>query len=265
LILLMSDSLNATVMDMVLVLTISAKPELLVDDELLELPRLPEVPVLLAFVPVPAEPVPDPLEPELPELLALEELEALLPEMSSPGLVDSSETTVPLAGAYRRVSSSAAWALRRLSRALSTDAWAEAMVAGEGVVVVVVPDRELLPLPLLLEFEPELALERCDPVWEPVPPVPVVFVRLRPGVVGLGAVTVVVVVVVVVVVGVVAVVGVGVVVGVVLLSDTNSVDAGWTLVLALLAPDDDVEVPPSVAVSWSSAAVRFSCAWSTLS
>jgi hypothetical protein len=243
LILLTSDSLNATVMVIVLVLTISANPELLEDDELLELPRLPELPVLLALVPVPAEVLPDPLEPALPVSLALEVLEALLPEMSSPGLVDSSETTVPLAGAYRRVSSSAACALRRLSRALSTDAWAEAMVAGEGVVVVVAPDRE--PLPLLLEPEPEPERELCEPGCEPVP---VVFVRLRPGVVVLGAVTVVVVVV-VVVVGAVAVVGVEVVVGAVVLSDTNWVDAGSTLVLALLAPDDAVAVPSSAAVS----------------
>ncbi len=85
-------------------LTISAKPEPLDDDDdELELPRLPAV----LDDPLPDEP--DPEDPDEPEPLELElELEFEPPEISSPGLVLSSETIVPVAGAYSLVSASAA-------------------------------------------------------------------------------------------------------------------------------------------------------------
>jgi hypothetical protein len=95
----MSDSLNATLIVIWLVSTISAKPELLelLDDEeaLLEPPRLPAV--LAPVIPVP---VPLALEPEEP-LVPLDPL--VLPELpdetESPGETLSSEAIVPLAGA----------------------------------------------------------------------------------------------------------------------------------------------------------------------
>jgi hypothetical protein len=97
LILLTSDSLKATVIVSVWVLTISTNP---VDDDeplelLLEPPRLPAL--LLPRL----EELDDPLEPEL--------LEALDPpaDTSLPGEIASTETTVPVLGAYRWVSCSA--------------------------------------------------------------------------------------------------------------------------------------------------------------
>jgi hypothetical protein len=84
----MSDSLNATVIVSVLVLTISAKSVLVVElpDEELEEPRLPELVALVA---------PEELEPELVELAE----EPLLLEVTvSPGERLSSETIVPTVG-----------------------------------------------------------------------------------------------------------------------------------------------------------------------
>jgi hypothetical protein len=259
LMLLMSDSLNATVIVIELVLTISAKPELLEEEEELEL--LDPEPVELDAPELPVVDDPEPLDPEPLEPDELAELDPLEPVIRSPGLVVSSETIVPLSGAYSRVSSSAVWALRRLMRALSTEASAEAMLAGEGAVVVVPPELERDDPPVL---DDELAVDRdrdCDDCDDPP-------VSVRDGVVLDGTVTVVVVVV--VWVGVVWVV----VVGVVLpdasdTSETNWADADSTGVLAVLEPEpepdpepdpDEVAVPSSTAVSWSSAAVRFSCA-----
>jgi hypothetical protein len=88
----MSDSLKATVIVSVWVLTISTRPLLLDDEddpvELLEPPRLPA-----ALDPVPAL-----------ELAALEPVELLddpelLPDTESPGEMLCTETTVPVAGA----------------------------------------------------------------------------------------------------------------------------------------------------------------------
>jgi hypothetical protein len=103
----MSDSLNATVIVIVLVFTISANDELDEFDELEELePRLP------AVVPVPL------LEEELDDEL-LELLDDVDPdETESPGSRLDSDTIVPLIGACSLVFLSAASALFRLARAL---------------------------------------------------------------------------------------------------------------------------------------------------
>ena len=95
---LMSDSLNATVIVSRWVLTISAKPEL--DEEELDEeddpPRLPEL-------------VPDVDEPEEPEDdVPLDEVDDDEPEdTESPGERLSSETMIPLVGARRLVAASA--------------------------------------------------------------------------------------------------------------------------------------------------------------
>jgi hypothetical protein len=116
-----SDSLKATVIVIELVSTISAKPEPLesLDDEL-EPPRLPDE--LDPLEPVDPDPEPDPLEPVEPDPEPLDpldpdelELDELAAETVSPGLVLCSETIVPLAGAYSRVSASVSCALLRLS------------------------------------------------------------------------------------------------------------------------------------------------------
>jgi hypothetical protein len=87
---LMSDSLNGTVIVKWLVLTISAKPELELLDAPDELdPPPPSPPAVVAPV------VAALLEPEL----ELEEPAELPEVMASPGEIDSSETTVPAAGA----------------------------------------------------------------------------------------------------------------------------------------------------------------------
>jgi hypothetical protein len=96
--LLMSDSLNATVMVIVCALTISAKP---LDDELLAVLVPPRLPALL--LPALEEPE-DPEDAEVPEPL---ELLDPLDETSSPGEMSWTEITVPVAGAYRWVSCSA--------------------------------------------------------------------------------------------------------------------------------------------------------------
>jgi hypothetical protein len=91
----MSDSLKATVIVIVPVLTISAnaEPAPLADPVELE-PRLPAV-----VEPAPPEPVAEVDEPV--ELLALEEADP--PETESPGWALESETIVPLVGAYSLV------------------------------------------------------------------------------------------------------------------------------------------------------------------
>jgi hypothetical protein len=105
----MSDSLNATVIIIVLVFTISANAELDELDEFdeLELPRLP------AVVPVPA------LEEEPAGELVLELADDVEPpETESPGWRLDSDTIVPLIGAYSFVALSAAVALFTLASAL---------------------------------------------------------------------------------------------------------------------------------------------------
>lgn len=167
--------------------TISAKPELVdaeEDDELLVPPRLPaEVdPDPLDAPPLVAEPVEDEAADEAPD--------PLLADTGSPGLRLDSETIVPALGATSRVSANAVWALRRLASAPSTEAFAEAIVAGEGVLVVLV-------WVVAVGFaDPEL--ERAPVLVVPVlvVPVPVDLVRVEvgdfvftfPGVVGFGAV-----------------------------------------------------------------------------
>jgi hypothetical protein len=123
--------------------TISAKEVLEDEDELEEealAPRLPAVVLAPAApdpeLPVDDEPVPAPLPPD-PAVTA------------SPGVRLASDTTVPEAGAWSWVLDSALSAFWRLARALYTAACAEAMLAGDGVVVVVVvgdavPDAERL-------------------------------------------------------------------------------------------------------------------------
>jgi hypothetical protein len=96
----MSDSLKATVMVSVPVLTISANGELdeLLDDELD--PRLPAV----------AEPPakPPPPDDELDDELVLDALELDPADTESPGSMLASEAIVPLVGAKSFVSLSAA-------------------------------------------------------------------------------------------------------------------------------------------------------------
>jgi hypothetical protein len=191
----MSDSLKATVIVIDPVLTISTRPELLDDEDelLLELPRLPAVELALA---------PDPeLEPE-PELELEPDPEPEPPEIVSPGDTLSTLTTVPVAGAYSRVSLSVFSAVRRVASAPSTAAWAEAMLAAivSALVVLVCPEPEPEPDPdpVLLD------VVRVDVVGVAVDRVGVVLLWV---VVVAGVVEVVVAVVaVVVLVGVVAVV-----------------------------------------------------------
>src|ERR1700733_12954923 len=155
---LMSDSLKATVMVSELVLTISANGLVELDDpvepvEPLDPPRLPAADVALA-------PEPEP-EPEL----ALELDDAPPPAViGSPGDRSATEAMVPAAEAWSLVSSSASWAFCNVASALSTDAWAEAMLAGEGVLLVDVPP-ELAPPELVPPDDRD-----ADPVEEPEPP-----------------------------------------------------------------------------------------------
>ena len=150
----------------------------------------------------------------------------------SPGETSATLTTVPVAGAYRRVSFSAFSAFLTVAWAPSTAAWAEAMLAAivSALVVLVCPEVDP-PLP-----DP---LRELDPFEEDVRLGVVLVVRVgvvvvRVGVVCVGVVVVrvrvgdVVVRVVVVVVGVVLVDVVVVCVAVVSAGwkVTNSVDSG---------------------------------------
>ena len=86
-ILLMSDSLNATVIVSVFVLMISAKPEL---DELEELEEPPRLPAVTPLPLLPEELDEDPVEEEeLPDP----------PDTDWPGVRLDSDAIVPLAGA----------------------------------------------------------------------------------------------------------------------------------------------------------------------
>jgi hypothetical protein len=120
-------------MVIVSVLISSANPELLDELELvLEEPRL-------AAATAPAKP-PPPLPLELDELEddPLPELLAPLVVIESPGETLASEAIVPLVGAYSFVLASAVSALLTFASALSTDACAAAIAAGDGVVECVV-------------------------------------------------------------------------------------------------------------------------------
>ena len=124
----MSDSLNATVMVSEFVLMISAKPEPEPDElEEFELPRPP------AVVPVPEELLEDDdaLEDD-------DEFPDPPPDTASPGVRLESDAIVPLTGANSLVLFTAVSAVCTPAWAEYTDAWAEATLPGEGVVVVVV-------------------------------------------------------------------------------------------------------------------------------
>ena len=113
----MSDSLSATVMDIVLLLTISAKG----DDVELEVADEPELPRLPAVVPA-ADDVDEPV----PELEDADASPVVPADTLSPGERGSRDAIVPLIGAYSFVLESAVSALSRLACAPSTAAWAEA-------------------------------------------------------------------------------------------------------------------------------------------
>ena len=92
--LLMSDSLNATVIVSEFVLTISANPELEpLDEDEPEPPRLPAVAAPLA-----PEPLPEP-DPDDDEELLEEPLEEPPADTASPGVRLESDAIVPLVGA----------------------------------------------------------------------------------------------------------------------------------------------------------------------
>ena len=169
------------------------------DDEDDEPPRLPAL-VDAALL--------EPDEDELPELE-----DAVDPEdTESPGERLSNETIVPLVGARSHVCASAILALATLSSALYTDAWADAMLDADDVVVEAAPlEPEGPPL------EPEAPLEPPDAAVgaDGVVVLGVVVVGVVVGVVVVGVVVVVLGVGVVVVVLGVVVVGVVVVEGVV--------------------------------------------------
>jgi hypothetical protein len=92
----MSDSLKATVIVIVLVLTISANDEVepaeVAEDEELEPPRLPAV--------VAAGPLVEELDDDpLPDVVDFEALEVDPADTESPGVRFASDTIVPLIGA----------------------------------------------------------------------------------------------------------------------------------------------------------------------
>ena len=174
--LLTSDSLSATVMVMWPVSTISAKPVLVDAEEDDELPVPPRLPAEVDPDPLDAPPlVEEPVEDEAADAAP----DPLLADTGSPGLRLASETIVPALGATSRVSANAVWALRRLASAPSTEAFAEAIVAGDGVVVVLV-------CVVAVGFA-DAELERAAVLELPVVvvPVPVDLVRVEVGAVGL--------------------------------------------------------------------------------
>jgi hypothetical protein len=184
----MSDSLNATVIVSVLVLTISANPELEpLDEEDPEPPRLPAVAAPLA-------PLPEPELEDVDELL--EELSEEPPlDTASPGVRLDSDAIVPLVGAYSLVLLTAVSAVCMAAWALYTAAWAEARLDGDGVLVVVVVG--VFVVFAVLEPLPEPDFDR-DPDPEPLPlpldPVVVGWLELGPMVVTVLIVVIVVVV-----------------------------------------------------------------------
>jgi hypothetical protein len=115
----------------VFVLMISAKPE--PDPEELEEFDDPEPPRLPAVVPVPDEPF-----EEEDELDDDDEFPEPPPDTASPGVRLETDAIVPLTGAYSFVLVTAVSALCTPAWAEYTAAWAEAMLPGDGVVVVVV-------------------------------------------------------------------------------------------------------------------------------
>jgi hypothetical protein len=194
--LVMSDSLNETFMLIVPVLTISAKDEL-EDEDADEAEELP--PKLPAVV------LPPPPEPELP----VDDEPPAAPLPPDPAVTESlgirldSDTTVPVAGAWSWVLARALSAFWRLTWALYTAACAEAMLAGEGVVVVVVVGDAVLDVGRLEDDAAAVVRVGADVVrvGAGVVRVGVVVVRVgvvvvRFGVVVEGAVVVVLVVVV---------------------------------------------------------------------
>jgi hypothetical protein len=159
--LLTSDSLKATVIVMVLVLTISANGELepveVEEDEVPEPPRPPA----LAPAALPVEGLDD--DPVLDvEDAEAEALEVAPADTESPGERLASDTIVPLIGAWSSVAESAVLALLTLASALYTAACAEATLPAEDVVLLELP-APLVPLPA----EPEPP--EPDPP-EPPPP-----------------------------------------------------------------------------------------------
>ena len=203
LILLTSDSLNATVIVNLCVLTISAKFALALLDDDDDDPVVPRLPAVVA---------PDPLAvAPLPEEPLLVELELDPEDTESPGDKLSSDTIVPLTGARNLVCLRAVFALCTLASALYIEACADAMLDAEDVVDVV-PDP-LAPEPLAEAPEAGPPLAAGAALCGVVAGVDVAGVVDVVGVIGV--VGLVAVVGVVVVVGVVGVVGVVVVVGVV--------------------------------------------------
>src|ERR1700758_4561163 len=138
----MSDSLNGTVTVIEPVLTISMSPaeEELDEDDEPEPDWLPRPPAAVAPVPLPGVTV-------------------------SPGEMLATDTTVPVAGAYRWVWSRVFWAVLSEASALSTDACAEAM--SEALVAALTP-LDAPPDPP----EPPLPPDPPEPPLPPEPPEP---------------------------------------------------------------------------------------------
>jgi len=261
-----SDSLNATVIVIVRVLTISANGELELPDDEEDDPRLP------AVVPV----LDEELDDEAPDAT----LEVVPADTESPGSKPESDTIVPLVGARNLVCASAVSALSTLSWALSTDAADDAELPPVEEL-----SAELAPVePPVVALELGLVDEVGAVLLGVVVVAGVVVVRV------LGAVVVGVVVVGVVVVGVVVVV-VGVVVGVVVVGVVGVVvvvaaarvaarvelaaapDVGWKdtnsvaseFVVSRLAVDDEPVPELELLLDPSSAAARSSSAASSVS
>jgi hypothetical protein len=253
--LLRSDSLRATVIAIVLVLTISANGELElpeVDEE--DEPELPRPPAVVPPVP-PVEELDDDPVVDVEDAAALE-VDPAVTEL--PGTRLESDTIVPLIGAYSLVFASAVLAVLTLAWALYTAACAEAIVAAGEVELVELP--EPVEPPPLEPLAPE-------PLAAEPPPAGDAVAELL-GVVAAGAVVVGLVVVVVVwELGVVVVVGVdfeAAALGTVVVLDTNWAVPVPELVLRLAVVVVelvvDVELASAV-LSWSWAAVRLCSAW----
>jgi hypothetical protein len=162
----MSDSLKEIVIVIVSVLTISANGELELLEEEDEDEEPPDPPRLPAVVVPPARPPRPEVDEELDDELLLAALfDVEPPDTESPATSPDSDAIVPPIGAYSFVSSSADCALRTFVSAANTDASAEAMLAGDGVVVVAV--------------EPEWELEELEPP-EPLPRLPDPLAPLDP-------------------------------------------------------------------------------------